>query len=210
MAQEFTVKDGVLTAYSGTNPRVRVPGGVKAVGYNAFYRNLSVEEVELPESVETVSDWAFAGCERLERICLPNGLLFLGNGAFLGCGALEGINLPEGLKTIGTGCFKFCKGLERIRFPQTLERIGDGAFGGCKNLLCLYFPIGVKFVGKEICFDGGYKVFFCEADERPEGWDPDWNVAYDDGYERPRFPTLWGYTEQNGEIAYRPKKQSKE
>ena len=205
MTDDFKITDGVLTEYCGSAARVKIPDGVRAVGYNAFYRKKELREIEIPEGVECILDWAFAGCVRLERVFFPPSVKSVGKGAFLGCAALKEAAFSEGLEKIGTGAFKFWKNLSRAYLPRTLKAIGASAFGECDSLLCLYFPLGVERVGKEVLAGGGFKTIFSEAREKPHGWDADFDVSADDGWEIARCCTIWGYCERNGEITYDPK-----
>lgn len=203
---EFKIENGVLIKYLGSEASVRVPDGVRAIGYDAFYRCVSLKEIVLPDGLECVLDWAFAGCAKLERIAFPSGVKRIGKGAFLGCGALREAAFSEGLEEIGTGAFKFCKTLPRVYLPRTLRSLGASAFAGCDNLPCLYLPVGVEFVGKEALAGGKFKTIFSEVREKPKGWDEDFDVCLDDGWDVLRCCTVWGYYERDGEIIYNPKK----
>ena len=74
-AGEFTIEDGVLTAYSGTAEEVVVPDGVTTIGKNAFFDNTTIKKVTLPDSVQVIDDFAFYECHSLVSIHLPEGLL---------------------------------------------------------------------------------------------------------------------------------------
>ena len=92
----FTVEDGVLTAYTGDETVVTVPGlwrgqTVRSIGEDAFrdcpartvilpptlkalalgaFRNAALEELYLFDSIQNVTDYAFEGCEALRTLHL--------------------------------------------------------------------------------------------------------------------------------------------
>ena len=47
---------------------VKVPDGVTALGYRAFYHCTKLKSVELPKTLQTIASYAFRSCENLESI----------------------------------------------------------------------------------------------------------------------------------------------
>ena len=91
---------------------VYLPDTVKVIGYNAFYKNNTVEEV-YAKNVEIVDNWAFVDMENLHTVELGNHLEFINYAAFNGCKSLTHIDYPDSLKQIE--CDAFGKsGIENI------------------------------------------------------------------------------------------------
>ena len=72
---EYVILGGeaMLTGYSGTKSKLRIPDRhllypVTAIGASVFEGNVDLEEVELPPSVRYIGKRAFAGCENLRLV----------------------------------------------------------------------------------------------------------------------------------------------
>ena len=86
-----------------------------------------------------------------------------------GIGSYQGTNIiipthtPSGetITAIAAEAFANNENITSITVPDSVTTIGDNAFYGCKNI-----------------------VFYCEADEQPEGWDDGWNA---------NRPVVWGF-----------------
>jgi hypothetical protein len=137
----------VITEYKGSHELHEVvvptklvvdakPDGYTVVGIDAkaFYYDVSITKITIPEGVTYIGDYAFAGCSSLKSIVLPSTLTSVGNYAFYACNALEGIDLPVTVETIGDGAFTDCTALKTVGFPTALKTIGKGAFRKCVAL----------------------------------------------------------------------------
>ena len=70
-ASDFTIEDGVLTAYTGSDTNVAIPEGVTVIGDGSspiFGSN--VESVTIPASVTAITDKAFYNCTGLTTVNL--------------------------------------------------------------------------------------------------------------------------------------------
>ena len=70
--------------------------------------------------------------------------------------------LPSQLKTIGASAFAYCWNFLYVVIPESVESVGYDAFG---SAFCL--------------------TIYCEAKERPEGWDAYWAHS--------AHTVVWGY-----------------
>jgi hypothetical protein len=76
---------------------IRLPIGIKYIGYSTFSGCMSLVEIEIPEGVAIISGGAFYRCISLRSIALPVSLLDWGTsggiqqGAFEGCVALKDV-----------------------------------------------------------------------------------------------------------------------
>ena len=68
-----------------------IPGTVKRIGRNAFYR-CPLTELILEEGVQLIDGGAFAGCHQLETLTLPSSITTIKSGAFT-CQSLKSVNI---------------------------------------------------------------------------------------------------------------------
>ncbi|MBP3584164.1 MAG: leucine-rich repeat domain-containing protein, partial [Peptococcaceae bacterium] len=78
----FHIERGILKHYTGSDTIVQIPDGVVEIGYRAFYRNQTIEQIVLPDSMVKIGLQAFAGCTVLQHIAFNQSLRFVGYDAF--------------------------------------------------------------------------------------------------------------------------------
>ena len=143
----FTIKDGVLTRYTGSGGYVIIPEEVVKIGNGAFKSNAKVTSVHLGENITEIGENAFKGCKALETIEMSDSVVTIGKNAFSGCVALKELTFGGGVKTVGDNAFEGCTKLQEINFSDDIESIGFCAFSGCTALKTLVIPDSVISVG---------------------------------------------------------------
>ena len=163
-----------IKEYTGNATSVTVPAEIdgKPVWYigEAFYKNETVEKVELPEGLKVVSgfqgcielrdihvpstvvkvdNFAFANCESLKTIQLPNGLVEIGDFAFYQCMDLRQIVIPDSVKVIEQAAFLKCESLRKVTLSKGLTEIDWDTFKECTSLKSITIPNGIKRIGDE-------------------------------------------------------------
>ena len=141
--QGFTIKNGVLTAYTGTSKDPVIPDGVVEIGDGAFQRK-SIYSVTIPEGVKKIGNNAFELAEELTTVILPSSLKEIGDYAFNRT-KLSYIYLPDGVTSIGNYAFRSTY-LTELVIPGSVETIGQYAFEDCTVLEQVYIREGVKTV----------------------------------------------------------------
>ena len=131
---------------------VRIPGGVRRIGKDAFYHTGLEQVFFAGNSLRIIAERAFKYVRSLQDIELPAGLEQIGDGAFAYTG-LKKVTLPEGLKEIGPAAFE-CTDLEEIRIPASVRKIGRRALRSCGQLRHIFIPgpqteIGPQLLGRE-------------------------------------------------------------
>ena len=177
-SEKFAIEDGELTSYFGSDSKLIIPEGVKAIGNGAF--NLSgyeLEEVIIPKGCLYIGSEAFINCDKLKKVIIPEGLLAIEYRAFWGCASLKEISIPNSVKQMGNQCFCGCdikelnhpllkieNGLAikdncvlycvdtqviNIEIPENIEIIGSRAFYGLEYLESVTMPPSVKVICDE-------------------------------------------------------------
>lgn len=156
-AKDFTIKNGVLQDYTGSETKVVIPDGVTKIGPYAFAFS-GVKTVSIPEGVTLIDNDAFAFCTALYQVAWPASLRGINTEAFLGCTSLCSAALPDGVTTIGADAFHGCWSLETVTLPKNLKNIYSWAFAECYRLKAVTVPAGVEVISQN-AFYGVGKVY---------------------------------------------------
>ena len=146
----------------------------------SYYTKVTTSTVEVNEyiSVESKLEFELAadgnsyvvtglGGEKGDKIPVPSwhegkAVLGIANNVFNSVVHVKELYISEGIEKIGSYAFKGCVGLNNIVIPSSVNDIGEGAFADCPDM-----------------------EIFCDADEKPSGWDDNWAP---DGK-----PVTWGF-----------------
>ncbi|MCD8124003.1 MAG: leucine-rich repeat protein [Lachnospiraceae bacterium] len=135
-SSDFTIEDGVLTAYTGTATEIVIPDTVTEIGEKVFY-NTEITSVVLPAGRTPIGAAALYGSRSSTgELTWPDGLTTIGSYAFYGCSGLTGdLVIPDSVTTINASAFYGCSGFNgTLTLSQSLGSIADYAFYNCKNL----------------------------------------------------------------------------
>lgn len=92
ISDDFIVKAGVATKYTGNKSIVTVPEGVTELAPCLFWDNQVIEEVILPDTLVNISGDTFYNSANLRKVNIPKNVKFMGNNPFAGCPNIEVIN----------------------------------------------------------------------------------------------------------------------
>ena len=144
----------MVVAYNGTAKKIRIADTynglpVTTINNKAFYNNVKIVSVIIPDSVTSIGDSAFYSCDDLKNIVIPDSVTSIGNSAFSNCYDLTSIVIPDSVTSIGGSAFYWCHGLTSIEFGEDskLTSIGGSAFYHCINLTSIVIPDGVTSIG---------------------------------------------------------------
>ena len=127
---QFTIADGVLTAYTGTDEDVVIPDNVIVIAANVFKGKGTIKSVT-GNYVTKLGNEAFNNCNNLATVNFPN-VEEIGNQVFRNNAALTETNFGS-VKTIGNDAFLNCSKLESFDFSKVVS-IGTDAFAACIKL----------------------------------------------------------------------------
>ena len=140
---------------------VKMPAGVRYIGYDAFLdcENLENVDFQRPEDLIKIS----YGNDAANPMKYAKTLTIKGSttttitlnegpvsaNQFINCKWLKEVVLGENVTAIGDNAFNGCTALEHINLPETLESIGNYAFKSCTALKDLTFPSSLTSIGVE-------------------------------------------------------------
>lgn len=120
---------------------------VTAIGNYAFYSDLQLGKVTIPQSVTSIGDSAFAGCHNLDSVTIKDAATSIGSRAFTECPLTTTLSLGKKITTIGDDAFYDCRGLTSVTIPQSVTSIGNDAFGQCHDLQSLTIKDAATSIG---------------------------------------------------------------
>ena len=158
---KLTVKNGIVTKYSGDVMELVIPEGVTEIGDpeerwkpGIFEGHEELTSVILPESLLRIGDKAFKGCSGLTDIRIPDNVTSIGGAAFFGCKGLKNLTLSDSITEIkngvgyhAEGAFENCSELTDVNLSGNLAHIGTRAFANCSNLRIVNLAEGLTSIG---------------------------------------------------------------
>ncbi len=154
----------LVEAYNKSSLNITV--GSYDYGYVGYYaKNIYTEENQNKLSTDTNgyiiyadgNDRILIGYSGLEtELVLPNGITEIYRYAFYGNDRITEVTLQGNVKSIGDYAFVGCIRLTSINIPHSVASVGHDAFLYCFSL-----------------------TIYCEATEKPNGWDSGWNNIWD-------------------------------
>lgn len=123
---------------------------VISINERAFYSDVNLQSVVIPNSVTAIAAYTFYNCTGLKSVTFGDKLKTIGNQAFYGCSRLESITLSNEIEEIGTFAFTQ-SGLTSIEIPSGI--IEQSAFNNCENLKSVVIGDGVTEIGNSVFQD---------------------------------------------------------
>ena len=113
-------------------------------GYSPFYRNTTLETVELTDIPTEVFTNEFYGCSALKKVSIGDSVTKIGDYAFSGCSSLESFAFGASVESIGDEAFSDCTAMTKLYAePETPPTCGTQALDDINKWNCtLYVPEG--------------------------------------------------------------------
>lgn len=149
------VESGIcIDGYNGTASEIVIPSSVDgkpvvSIAYHAFYGNESIKKIVIPGTVKAIGPQAFWKCKSLESVTFNEGIEIIEEGAFVYCDKITSVVFPSSVKEIYNNAFAECRSLKTIEFVGTHDlKIRQNAFGktAVENII---LPDGMTEVGHE-------------------------------------------------------------
>ena len=117
---------------------------LETIDASAFYYNMELTSISLPQSIKTIKSFVFYNCSKLTSVTLPNGLTTLGESVFEGCSSLRSISIPPKIEILEREVFAACKSLTSITIPSNIKSISFQVFRDCTGLTTVTIPSTVS------------------------------------------------------------------
>ncbi len=128
---------------------ISIPETVTTIGSQALSRCIGLTDLVLPNSVKEIGTRAAYACNYLERLTISSGLRVIPKEAFSGMPWLEAIVIPDGVEVINDDAFNYCSRATSLTLGSTVKTIGKFAFAGCLALESVTIPASVTLIGEE-------------------------------------------------------------
>ena len=209
---EITLPDTVKSignyAFADTSIReLVIPDGVEEVGRWALSYMRQLETVTIGAGMSKLSAFCFDCDLALAKIAVApanpkyyaeqNCLIEKETGRVIFCG--NQLTIPDSARILGSFCIKQLSGIvEEVRIPSSITTIEKNAIlDHYNNIRAIYIPKSVTTVAEiSIVFDeGNSHMLYCEALEKPDGWDERWVAGTDRVTGTDRYDVQWGKSE---------------
>lgn len=122
-----------MWAFANTSLKsVALPASIEAVGDGAFYYNLDMEDIDLPETLTSLSNYMLAGNNNIiTDQPVKDGVTTIGDYAFYNWDTAQEFHFPQSVQYIGTKAMAGQVNLDRvIADPTTVPQLGDEVWAG--------------------------------------------------------------------------------
>lgn len=153
ISDDFIVKAGIATRYTGNKSIVVVPEGVTELAPCLFWDNQVIEEVILPDTLVNISGDTFYNSSSLRKVNIPKNVKFMGNNPFAGCPNIEVINespyfnLVDGIlynkDFTRLIYYPISKKNDRYEIKEGCRILGKHSFYLCDNLKEVVIPSSI-------------------------------------------------------------------
>lgn len=111
---------------------VTLPESLESLGDGAFYYNLDMEQIDLPNGITSISNYLLAGNNAIDmEQQVKDGVTHIGDYAFYNWDQVREFNFPESVDYVGTMAMAGQTSLERVTaHPLTVPELGDSVWAG--------------------------------------------------------------------------------
>lgn len=152
---------------------VTFPNNLEKIGTFAF-SNTNIQSANIQSAI-SIGDYAFGNCVNLTDVIFPDNLEKIEKYAFSNTN-IQSVEIKSAI-SIGEYAFSGCANLIKVRLSDNLKEIGSYAFCDSAYLRGMTIPASVERIGYSILDNLHVGWLFCEAEQRPEGWDENWCMS---------------------------------
>lgn len=153
----FVVKGATLVSYTGDQSIVSIPFGIERIDTGAFWNNIHVEEIRIPDTVSIIAGDAFVYCYNLKKVNIPASVIDIGDDPFAGCPDLILVNMSPSF-ILDDGVLFTSDRTRLIHYtpskpdsdysiPDSVRWVGKHSFYDCNNLRLVVIGRNVDYMG---------------------------------------------------------------
>lgn len=139
---------------------------------------VNLKTTTLPSSLSSIPSAFFKECTSLYSISIPPNVTTISTSAFQNSGLRSIAFNGENLKNIESKAFSGTDLTNEIILPNSLIEIHSDAFSNISAFPHIFIPASVTSIPNSICEQSDNLSFYCEASEKPEGWNDNWNTTF--------------------------------
>lgn len=111
---------------------VDLPASLESLGDGAFYYNLDLTQINLPEGITSLSNYLLAGDNAIDmEQPVKDGVTIIGDYAFYNWDQIRDFTFPESIEYVGTKAMAGQTSLEIVTaHPTTVPELGDSVWAG--------------------------------------------------------------------------------
>ena len=155
---------------------------IESFSFDLYYDFSSLESIFIGAGVRKVWSGTFAKCPNLKQVTVDvrNAVYRSENNAViekstdrLVAASAATVVVPDSVRIIGSNAFDYSR-CESMIIPENVVSIEECAFQKCAELRTVFIPASVEKIAGLAFRETGDTTFYCEAAEKPDGWDDDW------------------------------------
>ena len=112
-----------LEKYIGKDKSYSIDSDITVIGPKAFFNNVELESVVIPQSVRDIEMSAFRECTSLREINLPDSLRIISGYAFENCKNIRELTVPPSVHFMSYGVFRGWTRNQIIRVPSNFKKL---------------------------------------------------------------------------------------
>lgn len=155
---------------------------IESFSFDLYYEFSSLESIFIGAGVRKVWSGTFAKCPNLKQVTVDvrNAVYRSENNAViekstdrLVAASAATVVIPDSVRIIGSNAFDYSR-CESMIIPENVVSIEKCAFQKCAELRTVFIPASVEKIAGFAFRETGGTTFYCEAAEKPDGWNDDW------------------------------------
>ncbi len=119
---------------------MKLPNGIKSIGYGAFWGCTSLKSVSGLDNVAKIDNGAFYDCPAMAD---ANGFVIVRGVLYRYVGSATVVKIPTGVTCVSDDAFCDCDAITSVTVPDGMMILGYSAFRGCTSLKSVSMPDGV-------------------------------------------------------------------
>ncbi len=128
---------------------IRLPEGLRTIGYKAFGLCTSLETLTIPQTV-TYGNQILGSSGTVKTVVFEKGITKIPDNILKNAGSVESVTIPTKVTSIGKYAFYNCISLKKVSLPSTVTVLNTSAFNNCQSMTKFTMSKNVTAIGKYV------------------------------------------------------------